>query len=77
MSSKSAVKLVVPPDGDSLLFKWVSILTGSKNALKGAGFFRWRVLTFNRRIFQWLDDYGGGAFDHINFMRYFVNSGTR
>jgi predicted MFS family arabinose efflux permease len=39
MSSKSAVKLVVPPDGDSLLFKWVSILTGSKNALKGAGFF--------------------------------------
>lgn len=39
MSSKSAVKLVVPSDGDSLLFKWVSILTGSKNALKGAGFF--------------------------------------
>ncbi|MCC3862496.1 organoarsenical effux MFS transporter ArsJ [Pseudemcibacter aquimaris] len=39
MSSKSAVKLVVPEGGDSLLFKWVSLLTGSKNALKGFGFF--------------------------------------
>ncbi|GHB36517.1 MFS transporter [Pseudovibrio japonicus] len=39
MSSKSAVKLVVPQDNSGLLFKWVSILTGSKNALKGVGFF--------------------------------------
>ncbi|MEX0653936.1 MAG: organoarsenical effux MFS transporter ArsJ [Phycisphaeraceae bacterium] len=39
MSSKSAVKLVVPGDSESLLFKWVAILTGSKNALKGLGFF--------------------------------------
>lgn len=39
MSSKSAVKLVVPSGGDSLLFKWVALLTGSKNALKGFGFF--------------------------------------
>lgn len=37
MSSKSAVKLVVSDEG--LLFKWVSLLTGSKNALKGIGFF--------------------------------------
>ncbi|MDV7338065.1 organoarsenical effux MFS transporter ArsJ [Terasakiella sp. A23] len=37
MSSKSAVKLVVADE--SLLFKWVSLLTGSKNALKGVGFF--------------------------------------
>jgi len=37
MSSKSAVKLVVSDEG--LLFKWVSLLTGSKNALKGVGFF--------------------------------------
>ncbi len=37
MSSKSAVKLVVADEG--LLFKWVSLLTGSKNALKGIGFF--------------------------------------
>ncbi len=39
MSSKSAIKLVVPGDAQSSLFKWVAILTGSKNALKGAGFF--------------------------------------
>ena len=39
MSSKSAIKLVVPENAESKLFKWVAILTGSKNALKGAGFF--------------------------------------
>lgn len=39
MSSKSAVRLVVPKEQDSKLFKWVAILTGSKNALKGLGFF--------------------------------------
>jgi predicted MFS family arabinose efflux permease len=37
MSSKSAVKLVTQGD-ESLLFKWVALLTGSKNALKGIGF---------------------------------------
>ena len=35
MSSKSAVKLLV---NEGALFKWVAILTGSKNALKGVGF---------------------------------------
>ncbi len=44
MSSKSAIKFVVPDDADSTLFKWVSILTGSKNALKGVGFFLGGVL---------------------------------
>jgi MFS family permease len=39
MSSKSAVKLVVPKDDQSSLYRWVAILTGSKNALKGVGFF--------------------------------------
>ncbi|NEQ41461.1 MAG: organoarsenical effux MFS transporter ArsJ [Okeania sp. SIO3I5] len=39
MSSKSAIRLVVPKDAQSSLFKWVAVLTGSKNALKGAGFF--------------------------------------
>ena len=39
MSSKSAVKLVVGADENNTLFKWVAVLTGSKNALKGAGFF--------------------------------------
>jgi len=39
MSSKSAVKLVVAEGDEGALFRWVSILTGSKNALKGVGFF--------------------------------------
>jgi MFS family permease len=39
MSSKSAVKLVVAEDAPSTLYTWVAILTGSKNALKGVGFF--------------------------------------
>ncbi|MET4127283.1 organoarsenical effux MFS transporter ArsJ [Roseovarius sp. MBR-6] len=38
MSSKSAVKLLAP-SGDGGLFRWVAWLTGSKNAVKGAGFF--------------------------------------
>jgi predicted MFS family arabinose efflux permease len=39
MSSKSAIRLVIPQNAQSALFKWVAILTGSKNALKGVGFF--------------------------------------
>ncbi len=39
MSSKSAVKLIVPEGASATLYRWVSILTGSKNALKGVGFF--------------------------------------
>ena len=39
MSSKSAVKVVVPEGAHGQLFKWVAVLTGSKNALKGLGFF--------------------------------------
>ena len=39
MSSKSAIKLMIPSDAHSTLFKWVALLTGSKNALKGIGFF--------------------------------------
>jgi predicted MFS family arabinose efflux permease len=39
MSSKSALKVLVPADAKGALFKWVALLTGSKNALKGAGFF--------------------------------------
>lgn len=39
MSSKSAVKLLVPENQQGQLFKWVALLTGSKNALKGVGFF--------------------------------------
>ena len=39
MSAKAGVKLFVPESGDAKLFRWVAILTGSKNALKGGGFF--------------------------------------
>lgn len=39
MSAKSGVKLATPQDSHSKLFHWVALLTGSKNALKGIGFF--------------------------------------
>lgn len=39
MSAKSAIKLLVPDDQQSSLYTWVARLTGSKNALKGVGFF--------------------------------------
>ncbi|QDA36005.1 organoarsenical effux MFS transporter ArsJ (plasmid) [Paracoccus liaowanqingii] len=38
MSSKSAVKVLAPAE-DGGLFRWVAALTGSKNAVKGLGFF--------------------------------------
>jgi len=58
MSAKSAIKSLVPAqksvsidqpktqnsDKQSKLFKWVALLTGSKNALKGIGFFLGGVL---------------------------------
>ncbi len=37
MSSKSAVKLLAPTEAGGL-FRWVALLTGSKNAVKGVGF---------------------------------------
>ena len=39
MSAKSSIKLLVPDAQQGTLYKWVAILTGSKNALKGVGFF--------------------------------------
>ncbi|GGP69393.1 organoarsenical effux MFS transporter ArsJ [Shewanella saliphila] len=39
MSAKSAIKMLVPDDAQSKLYQWVAILTGSKNTLKGVGFF--------------------------------------
>ena len=39
MSAKSSIKLLVPDSQQGTLYKWVAILTGSKNALKGVGFF--------------------------------------
>ena len=39
MSAKSAIKLLVPEGNEGKLYQWVAILTGSKNTLKGIGFF--------------------------------------
>jgi len=39
MSAKSSIKLLVPNDAQGQLYRWVAILTGSKNTLKGMGFF--------------------------------------
>ncbi len=39
MSAKASVKLFVPSNNDNTLFKWISLLTGSKNTLKGIGYF--------------------------------------
>ena len=39
MSAKSSIKLLVPDSRQGTLYKWVALLTGSKNALKGVGFF--------------------------------------
>ena len=44
MSAKSSIKLLVPDNQQSKLYQWVAVLTGSKNALKGLGFFLGGVL---------------------------------
>jgi predicted MFS family arabinose efflux permease len=45
MSAKASIKTLLPEHGsESRLFKWVAVLTGSKNALKGAGFFAGALL---------------------------------
>ncbi|MEW6992804.1 organoarsenical effux MFS transporter ArsJ [Colwelliaceae bacterium MEBiC 14330] len=44
MSAKSSIKLLIPDGAEGTLYKWVAILTGSKNTLKGVGFFLGGVL---------------------------------
>lgn len=39
MSAKSSIKLLVANDAQDKLYRWIALLTGSKNALKGVGFF--------------------------------------
>ena len=39
MSAKSSIKLLVADGAQGTLYRWVAALTGSKNALKGVGFF--------------------------------------
>ena len=48
MSAKASVKTIAK-GGEGKLFKWVALLTGSKNALKGFGFFAGAALL------QWLE----------------------
>jgi predicted MFS family arabinose efflux permease len=38
VGAKTSLKFLVPEGADSDLFRWVSIITGSKNAMKGLGF---------------------------------------
>lgn len=55
MSAKASVKAIVADGSDSKLFKWVAMLTGSKNALKGAGFF------VGAALLEWLEFRGALA----------------
>jgi len=56
MSAKSSIKLLVPKQQSSALFKWVALLTGSKNTLKGIGFFLGALLltTIGFNLAIWL-----------------------
>lgn len=44
MSAKSSIKLLLPANAQGILYRWVAVLTGSKNALKGLGFFVGAIL---------------------------------
>lgn len=44
MSAKSAIKTLLPQGRQGALYQWIALLTGSKNALKGIGFFLGAVL---------------------------------
>ena len=39
MSAKTSIKALIPGDEQNRLYRWIAMLTGSKNALKGVGFF--------------------------------------
>ena len=62
MSSKTAIKFLIPEDKSSQLFKWVAVLTGSKNAIKGAGFFLGAFLLETIGFLPALHAMGGGIF---------------
>jgi predicted MFS family arabinose efflux permease len=48
MSAKASVKALSADGGESRLFRYVALLTGSKNALKGCGFF------IGAALLQWI-----------------------
>jgi len=39
MSAKSSIKVLIPNEAQPKLYHWIALLTGSKNTLKGIGFF--------------------------------------
>ena len=39
MGAKASIKSLVPAEAQGRLYRWIALLTGSKNALKGVGFF--------------------------------------
>ena len=57
MSAKSAIKTLIPDEAQGALFRWIALLTGSKNALKGLGFllavYCFHGLAFNGRWRAW------------------------
>ena len=44
MSAKSSIKFLVSDNENNKLYQWIALLTGSKNALKGVGFFLGGIL---------------------------------
>jgi len=44
MSAKSSIKFLVTGNENNKLYQWIALLTGSKNALKGVGFFLGGIL---------------------------------
>jgi MFS family permease len=44
MSAKSSIKMLIPKESQGKLYHWVALLTGSKNTMKGVGFFLGGVL---------------------------------
>ncbi len=64
MSAKASIKYFVPnqTNGSNTLFKWIAILTGSKNTLKGIGFFLGGLLLANYGFKGALYILAGGLF---------------
>ncbi len=56
MSAKSSVKHLLPEQAVDKLYRWIALLTGSKNTLKGVGFFLGAVLlsTFGFTLSMWI-----------------------
>ena len=53
MSAKSSIKTLIPNEAQGRLYRWVALLTGSKNTMKGIGFF------LGGALLAWLGFRGG------------------